>query len=221
MHLSLSGLLPFMRCLLMLSVFAALPTLAHASDGNLLKDAGFEEKLPGGQGGWTIWDRGEISADQARSGQHSMFNWGFSRTVLTPPYLVGTAHGSYQQVAAAPGSRWRMTGYALTPSAVRGTALGIIQVSFFDAEGNDLGTEETLKVKGPKAKGSNQVNSKSPVGEWIFLDTGVATAPANTAAIHAFTIFVDYSGSEVAQGVYFDDLKLCSLAEGDDGADCR
>lgn len=87
--------------------------------------------------------------------------------------------------------------------------------------GNDLGTVETAKIRGPRAKISKQLNSLSPVGEWIFLDTGVATAPAVTVKIRAFTLFVDYSGSEITQGVYFDDLKLCSLDSGDDESDCK
>jgi hypothetical protein len=50
------------------------------------------------------------------------------------------------------------------------------------------------------------------VGEWIFLDTGIATAPEGTSAVQAFTIYVDFSGSNTAQGVYFDDLTLCAVS---------
>lgn len=195
---------------------------ALANGGNQLKDAGFEQQLPSDQGGWILFEQSRYSSDRARSGSRSVFNPGFSRTVPSPPYLLGTASGSYQEFAASPGSRWRLTGYGATANALRGApAFGIVQISFFDDRGKDLGTVETAAVKGPRARISNQVNSKSPVGEWIFLDTGVATAPAGTTKIHAFTLFVDYSGSEFTQGVYFDDLKLCALESGDDGADCR
>ena len=53
-----------------------------------------------------------------------------------------------------------------------------------------------------------------------LLDTGVVTAPENTAKVHAFTLFVDYSGSGIAQGVYLDDLVLCTLDQNGD-SNCR
>lgn len=213
----------FIRCCALLvsfSVFA--PGAILANTENLLNDAGFEQQLPAGQGGWTLFDESRFSSEQARSGRQSLFNWGFSRSLPSPPFLHGTASGSYQEFSAGPGSRWRLTGYAFVSAALEGiSAFGIVQVSFFDQDGNDLGTVETAETQGPRARTSNQVNSQSPVGEWILLDTGVATAPANTAKIHAFTLFVDYSGSEISQGVYFDDLKLCSLDAGDDDSGCK
>ncbi len=207
---------------LVLALAICAPPTALANSDNRLEDAGFEQQLTPEQGGWILFEQSRFSSDQARSGSRSVFNPGFSRSVPSPPYLLGTASGSYQELDAAPGSRWRLTGYGATANALRGApAFGIVQISFFDDRGKDLGTVETAAGKGPRAKLSNQVNSKSPVGEWIFLDTGVATAPAGTTKIHAFTLFVDYSGSEIAQGVYFDDLRLCALEAGDDGADCR
>ena len=189
-----------------------------ANDENLLKDASFELKLSPEQGGWILFDESRFSAREARSGSGSMFNWGFSRTVPSPPFLLGTVSGSYQEFPAEPGSRWRLTGYGAAPNGLKGTpAFGIVQVSFFDADSNDLGTVETAGARKPRAKTSNQVNSKTPPGEWVFLDTGIVTAPANTAKIHAFTLYVDYSGSNISQGVHFDDLTLCAL----DGSDCR
>ena len=213
----------FVLCNALIFTFIVyVPRAIPASNDNLLKDAGFEQKLSADQGGWILFDESRFSSDKAHDGNQSVFNWGFSRTVPSPPFLLGTASGSYQEFSADPGTRWRLTGYAFTPTALEGvTAFGIVQVSFFDEQGNDLGTVETAETKGPLAKASKQLNSQSPVGEWIFLDTGVATAPANTAKIHAFTLFVDYSGSEISQGVYFDDLKLCSLDPDDDGSDCK
>ena len=80
------------------------------------------------------------------------------------------------------------------------------------AEGNDLGTVETQgDDDDTKAKTSNEITSRAPAGEWIRLDTGIATAPEGTAVIHAFTLYVDYSGSNTSQGVYFDDLVLCAV----------
>jgi len=208
------------------SLFAVLvspPQAARADGNNPLGDAGFELQLAPGKGGWVQFDNSLFSSDEARSGGQSMFNWGFSRTVAYPPFFLGTASGSYQEFPANAGSRWRLTGFGLTPTTLQGTpAFGIVQVSFFDASGNDLGTVETADSNTPRAKTSNEVNNLTPVGEWTFLDTGIATAPAGTAAVHAFTLYVDFSGSNTSQGVYFDDLSLCAVDDSnEDATDCK
>lgn len=214
MKKNLAGLCTF---LLGTSLIAA-PQLTLADDNNLLMDAGFELKLAPDEGGWILFDESMFSDDQARSGSQSMFHWGFSRSVAYAPYFVGTVSGSFQEFPADAGSRWRLTGYGAASAKLKGTpAFGILQVSFFDAEGNDLGTVETAKTDTSKAKTSNEVNRQTPVDKWVFLDTGIATAPAGTATVQAFTLYVDYSGSNTSQGVYFDDLKLCAL-EADESA---
>jgi len=205
---------------LLLVVLVCAPQVARAEDGNLLNDPGFETRLAPGQGGWRLFEISLFSKNHARSGQQSMFNGGFSRTVAFPPYFIGNDSGSYQEQPATAGSRWRLTGYALAPEKLKGTpAFGLIQVSFFDAGGKDLGTVETAGTD-TRAQTSEEVNSKSAVGEWIFLDTGVATAPAGTASIQAFTIYVDYSGTATTQGVYFDDLALCAIDEDEETGGC-
>ena len=198
-------------------LFSVVQAEAQSAE-NALRDAGFEEDLPAEAGGWTFFDGSRVSADHARSGRQSVYNWGFSRTVPAPPFLTGRASGSYQEFPATAGSRWRLTGYGMTPAQIEGyPAFGILQISFFDAEGNDLGTVETEGDVSTRAKVSNEVNSLARVGEWLLLDTGVATAPAGTATVQAFTLFVDYSGSDIPQGAHFDDLRLC---ETDAGGDC-
>lgn len=194
------------------------PEAARADDDtNPLKDASFELQLTPDKGGWMLFEQSLFSPDAARNGRQSMFNGGFSRTVAYHPFFVGTVSGSYQEFPAAPGSRWRLTGFAVAPTKLQGApAFGIVQVSFFDASGNDVGTVETAGGSTPKAKTSNEVNNQTPVGEWISLDTGIASAPAGTATVQAFTLYVDFSGSDTAQGVYFDDLSLCALEDDDD-----
>jgi hypothetical protein len=200
---------------LILASLACAPGAATAGEGDLLKDAGFELKLPKKEGGWDLFEISMFSKNEARSGSQSMFNGGFSRSVAFHPYFIGNASGAFQEFPATPGSRWRLTGYGLTPRALEGTpAFGILQLSFFDADGDDLGTVQTADSD-TKAKTSNEVNNKTAVGEWIFLDTGIATAPAGTATVQAFTIYIDFSGTNITQGVYFDDLTLCALDEGD------
>jgi len=216
----MNKIIPLCSALLLILAVCA-PRVALAQGDNLLEDASFEDQLPPGEG-WILFDGSRISMDRARTGKRSVYNWGFSRPVPSPPFLLGSASGSYQEFPAVPGSRWRLTGYGMTPTPLEGApAFGIVQLSFFDAAGNDLGTLETVDDKNARAKTSNQVNGRSPAGEWILLDTGVATAPASAVKVHAFSLYVDYSGSETTQGVYFDDLKLCSLGAGDSGPDCK
>ncbi len=201
-------------------VLISAPQTAPADGHKPLEDASFELQLPDDEGGWILFDESAYSRDHARTGKQSMFNAGLSRTVPYPPHVVGSVSGSYQEFPAEPGSRWRLTGFGMTPVALEGTpAFGIVQVSFFDADGKDLGTVETADSPTPLAKTSNEVNNQSPVGEWIPLDTGVATAPAGTATVQAFTLYVDFSVTDTSQGVYFDDLSLCALE--DDQSDCE
>ena len=184
---------------------------ALADDNNSLKDASFELQLVPDEGGWRRFEESLYSKDQARTGSQSMFNGGFSRTVAYHPFFVGMVSGSFQEFPATPGSRWQLTGYGLVARKLEGTpAFGILQLSFFNADGKDLGTVETVDST-TKAKTSNQVNNQTPAGEWIFLDTGIATAPEGAATVQAFTIYVDYSGSNTSQGVHFDDLTLLAL----------
>lgn len=204
---------PIILCTALLTLVpAAVPQLALADSHNLLGDASFEQELPPDEGGWKLFENSLFSSDQAHSGSQSMFNGALSRTVAYHPYFVGSVSGSYQEFPAEPGSRWRLTGFGLTPTRLKGTpAFGIVQVSFFNGDGVDLGTVETVDTKGAKAKISNEVNNQTPAGEWLALDTGIATAPPGTATVQAFTIYVDFSGSNTSQGVYFDDLILIAL----------
>lgn len=198
------------------ALLAFAPVAVVADDDGVLNDPSFELELPADEGGWDRFEVSLFSDDQARSGSRSMFNGGLSRTVGYHPYFIGVVSGSFQEFPADPGSRWRLTGYGLTVTKLQGTpAYGIVQLSFFNADGVDLGTVETAD-SGTKAKTSNEVNNKTAAGEWIFLDTGIATAPDGTAAVQAFTLYVDFSGSNTTQGVYFDDLSLCAVDRLDD-----
>jgi hypothetical protein len=160
---------------------------------NLLADPGFET-----QTGWTLFNGASYSQAFAHSGTWSMLD-----------ATVNNVPGSFEQFAASPGMRFDLTGYALTPTPLLGSpAFGILQVTYFDSANNNLGTVETSPGN---AKTSAQLNGGSTPGVWTFLDTGIATAPANTASIEAFTLYVDFSGNN--QGVYFDDLSLVAVPE--------
>ena len=207
-------------CAFLIALLLGGPSVAVSDNSGQLQDAGFELKTAADDGGWRLFEISLFSKNYARSGSQSMFNGGFSRTVPFQGTFIGNASGAYQEFPATAGSRWRLTGYGLTPASLQGTtAFGVLQVSFFDANGKDLGTVETAGGT-TKAKTSSPVNRDSSVAEWISLDTGVATAPEGTATIQAFTLFVDYSGSDRTQGVYFDDLSLCELTEDGEPGRC-
>ena len=200
-------------CAFLIASLVGVPSAALGENGGQLKDAGFELQTAADEGGWKLFEISLFSKNYARSGTRSMFNGGFSRTVPFQATFIGNASGAYQEFPATAGTRWKLTGYGLTPATLEGTtAFGVLQVSFFNANGKDLGTVETAGGT-TKAKTSAQVNRDSPANEWIFLDTSIATAPEGTATIQAFTLFVDFSGSNRTQGVYFDDLRLCELSE--------
>lgn len=206
---------------LLCALLLSLPQTVLADDDSFLADPGFELELAPDQGGWNLFDESRFSSKVSRSGDQSLFHWAYSRTVLSPPYLTGSVAGSYQEFTADPGSRWRLTGYGMTAATLEGNpAFGIVQLSFFDSLGNDLGTVETAESKNPQAKTSNKIDNRTAAGEWVFLDTGIVTAPAGSATVQAFTLYVDYSGSNTSQGVYFDDLSLCALEEGSE-SNCK
>ena len=205
---------------LVAALLVCAPQPIFAQDDNLLKDASFEDNLAYDDGGWATFEKSLISDEHARTGSRSVFNGALSRTVAYQPYFVGSVSGSFQEFAAEAGSQWQLTGYGMVANKLAGApAYGVVQLSFFDAEGNDIGTVETADST-TRARTSSEVNNKSPVGEWVFLDTGVATAPEGAATVQAFTLYVDYSGSNVSQGVYFDDLTLCTIADNDDSTGC-
>jgi len=204
----------------LLAVFASAPAAANADEHTPLVDSSFELKTPSSDGGWTLFDQSAVSSAHARSGERSMYNAALSQTTTYPPYFVGMASGSFQEFPAEAGSRWQLTGYGMSPDKLDGTpAFGIVQISFFDADGQDLGTVETAGGATALAKVSNEVNNQTPAGEWTYLDTGIATAPEGTATVQAFTLYVDYSGTNKTQGVFFDDLTLCEVSDDESGCD--
>jgi len=172
--------------------------MAPSCAANLLADPGFELQTPSGSGGWNLFNGAAFNNTQAHSGSWSMLD-----------ATVNNVPGSFQEFAASAGMKFQLTGYGMTTTTLAGSpAFGVVQISYFDSAHVNLGTVETSPGN---AKTSAQINSSSTAGVWTFLDTGVATAPANTAFIQAFTIYVDFSGN--SQGVYFDDLNLVQVPE--------
>src|SRR5262249_38631354 len=122
--------------------------------GNLLIDPGFEFQTPVQQGGWNIFSGEWFFSGLAHSGTWSMAASGFF-----------SVSGCFEQFPAPPGSKWRLTGYGMAPAPLQGSpAFGLVQFSFFDINGNDLGTVETQGQQFP-AKTSNTVDPGTPAGQ--------------------------------------------------------
>jgi hypothetical protein len=185
------------------STFCLASTFSYAAP-NLLIDPSFEGQVTSptnnGVGGWTLFNGAAFSTDHALTGTHSMKD-----------VTVNNVPGSFETFPASAGQQFELTGFGFTPTVLAGNpGFGIVQIAYFDAGGNNLGTVET---GAGNAKGSAQINGGSAINTWIPLDTGIATAPAGTASIQAFTLVVDFNGPAAGEGVYFDDLNLTAVPE--------
>lgn len=165
---------------------------------NLILDPGFESG--GVSSPWSTFNGAVFSQNFARTGTWSMEDSG-----------GGGFHvpGSFETFASSAGLEYDLTGYGLAPTAP-GTAapsFGALQITFFsgpNGTGNNLGTVATSPGN---AQVSNEITSSSPTGSWIFLDTGIAQAPAGAQSMQVFTIVVDNNPTTV----YFDDLSLVQV----------
>jgi hypothetical protein len=129
----------------------------------------------------------------AHSGAYSMQTFG--------PFGVGLdAAGAYQDLAASPGSAWRLTGYCLNwqnDLLLGSNAFGRADIEFLDA----TGTNVLLTVPGP-AFGQN---TAFPLDAWQFFEVD-GTAPGGTATVR---IRVAHFGEAGETGsAWWDDLTL-------------
>jgi hypothetical protein len=153
-----------------------------------------------------LFNGAAFSTAHARTGTTSMFDnggGGFS----TP--------GDFETFSTTAGSQYDLTGFgyiAVAPGA--GASFGQLQITFFsgaNGTGANLGSIDISTGGNATGAGNAQpsapINSASPVGQWIALDTGIAQAPAGALSLQAFTISVDQNPT----AVYFDDLSLTQV----------
>jgi hypothetical protein len=173
---------------------------------NLLVDPSFENQTPATSGGWTLFNGAAFSTAHARTGTFSMLDSGGGNFSVP---------GSFETFAASAGQQYDLTGFGFAATAPgAGTSIGLLQITFFSGvggTGNNLGSIDISTggnaTGAGNAQGSGTINSTSPTGQWIALDTGIAQAPATTQSLEAFTIVVDQSPT----AVYFDDLSLVQV----------
>ncbi|HEX3798761.1 MAG TPA: PEP-CTERM sorting domain-containing protein [Verrucomicrobiae bacterium] len=172
---------------------------------NLLTDPGFENQTPAANGGWNLFNGAAFSSAQAHTGTMSMLDTGAGGFSVP---------GSDEVLPTGPGVEYQLTGFGLISSAIPAngdTDNGILQITFWsgpNATGNNLGSIDIsnggIATGANNAQLSNPVNSSSPVGQWIPLDTGIAQAPVGAVSLEAFTLVLDQDPT----AVYFDDLTL-------------
>jgi hypothetical protein len=202
----LKNLLPALAWLVAFSWGAA------AQAQNLLADPGFETggvpAIVGGIGGWTTFNEAGFVTFPVLSGVYSMINAGIGGFSVP---------GAFQTLPAAPGMEYDLTGFGYAPfEPSPGMTFGALQITFFDGPGgtgDNLGTTDVSAGGMPTGPGnaqlSGQINSSSPTGVWIPLDTGIAQAPPGAESLQVFTIVVDQNPAIV----FFDDLSLVLVPE--------
>jgi len=185
-----------------------------ASAQNLLIDPSFELNTGTLAGGWNF-----------SGGVRSTGNW--QPPPSTGGHSVRLPAGSVTLCYQGPlnpnltnitaGSEFDLTAVGSITNAINSGFAGI-QATFFSASGVNLGTVQTSPGN---AIFSNQINSNTPPAEisspssiptnaiWISLDTGVFTAPANTAYMDVYGIAVNVSGGSTWE----DNFSLVAVPE--------
>jgi hypothetical protein len=190
---------------LLLIPLASLGLLVNsASAANLLLNPGFET---GDMTGWTI-NNGVIGQPGigAQSGAFS--------TLLT---IDGDGVPEINQsFVATPGQQFNFSGYMMTPAALPGgPSFGVLKIVFRNATDVDLpviaspGDIGTINNTFPGME-SGQVNSASPVNQWLFLEAQ-ATAPANTAKVLFLALNVEFNPGN--HSIYGDSFQASLVPE--------
>jgi len=176
------------------------------ASANLLLSPGFETTT-----GWTAFNGANAASNGsilsgARSGR------------VSASASSNVTSGIFQTITnITAGSAFDLTGFADCTNQITFGRAGI-QGVFFNASGVNLGTVETSP--GNAKFSTTQIDSNTPPNfanvpdnpsGWVALDTGVFTAPANTAYMQVFVIGINLAGA--TSSVWFDNLDLEAVPE--------
>lgn len=122
---------------------------------------------------------------------------------LFSTFNPGSDSGLYQTFAATPGSKWKLSAYAMTTcqeNPITGTNdnLGIARIVFRDAGNNDIGSTQTVLV-----------DYTAPLGTWVQHAVISPAAPAGTVSAQAYLLFV--SPSIQGGAMFVDDVSFRQL----------
>jgi PEP-CTERM motif len=177
---------------------------------NLLVDPGFESgapgqpnpiPIPGGAGGgWAVFGGATYSQAHPEFG-----SWGIQEM-----QGIGQAwnfEAPYQVIGGvSAGQKFTLTGDFMTTTgnsqAPGGYVPVVIQMTFFNASGTDLGTVETGGV-GAKAVQYNM----GALNTWVT-GTVTATAPAGAAYVGPYLAFMENGSQTAADTLYWDNASL-------------
>ena len=187
-------------------------TTSAIQAANLLIDPGFESgapgqsnpiPLPGGAGGgWAVFNGATFSTAHPETGLWS----------IQEPQNAGQAwnfQAPYQVIGGvSAGQQFTLTADFMTPTGITEAssfAPAIIQMTFFNAAGTDIGTVETSGA-GAKA------NSYTPaaINTW-FTGTVTATAPAGAAYVAPYLAFMENGSQTGPDALYWDNAALIQV----------
>jgi hypothetical protein len=173
-----------------------------SSAPNLLLNPGFETTTDGVTAtDWTEFNGGVLVSTNAT---FAVVHSGLYSMSATTPNLPGVqGGGAYQDVAASPGSNYRLTGYLFDweNSKMEGPdRYAVAQLVFLDNTG---GTGNVLQVNSSPAYGNG---AQLPENTWVFFQVDATNAPANTAKVRTYVMYI--GGTNDSGNVYYDDLTL-------------
>jgi len=194
-------------------ITAALALTSTTVQANLLFDPGFELgaptqpnpiPLPGGAGaGWAVFNGAGYANAAAETG-----SWGLQSAQA--PGQAWNFAASYQIVGGViAGQKYTLTADFMTPTGITeapGAYIpAVIQLTYFNAAGTDLGTVET---GGSGAKAIQY----TPTGTW---QTGTvsATAPAGAVFVAPYLAFMENGSQTGTDILYYDNATLTLVPE--------
>jgi hypothetical protein len=190
-------------------------TAATTQAANLLVDPGFESGAPGQNnpipipagvgGGWAVFNGAAYSQAHPEFG-----SWGIQEI-----QGIGQAwnfEAPYQVIGGvSPGQRYTLTADYMTTTGNSQTPGGyipvVIQLTYFNAAGADLGTVET----GGAGALAVQYNMGA-LNTW-FTGTVTATAPANAVYVAPYLAFMENGSQTAPDALYWDNASLSLIPE--------
>jgi hypothetical protein len=200
-----------------IGVAAALAlSISTTQAANILVDPGFESgafgqlnpiPLPGGvDGGWAGFNGAVYANAAAETG-----SWG-----LQEMQGIGQAWNfmaAYQVVGGvSAGQQYTLTADFMTPTGITEAAGGayipaVIQLTYFNAAGTDLGTVETGGV------GARAIQYMPGAANVWYSGAVTATAPAGAVYVAPYLAFMENGSQTAADTLYWDNASLTLVPE--------
>jgi len=168
------------------------------TESNVLTNPSFDTNLTGWTTFGNVYRDGRVFAMRTPTGSAKLFS------TFTPD----SPSGMYQSFSALPGSIWKIGAYSLTTcveNPIYGTNDNFVteKIVFLNAGSVEIGTNETV-IR----------SASSPLGTWTHHEL-IGTAPAGTAQVRAYILFI----SPTLQGgaAWVDDISLAQIGRTDAG----